>query len=105
MLRHYTKATAAERAVLAHKRVSPSDRLRVRWWVQPSAFRYCTQARISTLAESLGRAIEWFCGLLSDICQFIAHFRATIVQDNAHCYRGCCRIAQLRATSLQGKAH
>jgi hypothetical protein len=30
MLRHYTKATATERAVQAHKRLSPSDRLRVR---------------------------------------------------------------------------
>ncbi len=30
MLRHYTKATASERAVPAHKRVSPSDRLRLR---------------------------------------------------------------------------
>lgn len=30
MLRHYTKATATERAVQAHKRLSPSDRLRLR---------------------------------------------------------------------------
>ena len=30
MLRHYTDATASERAVQAHKRVSPSDRLRLR---------------------------------------------------------------------------
>ena len=30
MLRHYTKATASSRAVEAHKRVSPSDRLRLR---------------------------------------------------------------------------
>jgi len=30
MLRHYTKATATERAVLAHKRLSPSDRLSLR---------------------------------------------------------------------------
>jgi len=30
MLRHYTKATATERAVLAHKRLSPSDRLTLR---------------------------------------------------------------------------
>ena len=30
LLRHYTKATATERAVQAHKRLSPSDRLRLR---------------------------------------------------------------------------
>ena len=30
MLRHYTKATAASRAIEAHKRVSPSDRQRLR---------------------------------------------------------------------------
>ena len=30
MLRHYTKATASSRAIEAHKRVSPSDRLRLR---------------------------------------------------------------------------
>ena len=30
MLRHYTKATASSRAIEAHKRVSPSDRLRMR---------------------------------------------------------------------------
>ena len=30
MLRHYTKARATERAVAAHKRLSPSDRLTLR---------------------------------------------------------------------------
>ncbi len=96
MLRHYTKATAAERAVPAHKRVSPSDRLRLHDARQDSAWsKSCVLAelgvwpglRSASLDKQRGGPVEAACAVSGGVaCCCICDLSATYPRLGGHCY-------------------